>query len=172
MTTPAQPTPLPSPLWRRAIAPALPRGTARFVAGVLALALAYVLAAKLGQLLRYTASVSAIWPPAGVGIAALYLWGLRWWPGILLGELVVNADLLGTLPAGSLVGQQVGNMVEILLGAMLLRRLCGPRATLERVDEVAGLFATAILAAAVSATFGTAAMPTPAGGQIAETEAV
>ena len=55
------------------------------------LAAAYYGAAKVGQTLRYTASVSAIWPPAGLGIAALYLWGLRWWPGVLLGELVVNA---------------------------------------------------------------------------------
>ena len=51
---------------------------------MLALAAAYYGAAKLGQTLRYTASVSAIWPPAGLGIAALYLWGMRWWPGILL----------------------------------------------------------------------------------------
>jgi integral membrane sensor domain MASE1 len=44
--------------------------------------------------LRYTASVSAIWPPVGLGIAALYLFGLRWWPGIFLGELLVNGKLL------------------------------------------------------------------------------
>ena len=46
----------------------------RYVAGVLVLAAAYYGAAKLGQTLRHTASVSAIWPPAGLGIAALYLW--------------------------------------------------------------------------------------------------
>ena len=54
---------------------------ARYAYGVAALAFAYYAAAKLGQALRYTASVSAVWPPAGVGIAALYLYGLRWWPG-------------------------------------------------------------------------------------------
>src|SRR3954469_18131057 len=76
----------------------------RYAAGVLALAAAYYGAAKLGQTLRYTASVSAIWPPAGLGIAALYLWGIRWWPGVLLGELVVNGELLlgdSHLPIGS-----------------------------------------------------------------------
>src|SRR5438477_8205606 len=92
---------------------------------------AYFGAAKLGQTLRYTASVSAIWPPAGLGIAALYLWGLRWWPGVLIGELVINGELLlgdKGLPLGSLLGQQTGNMVEIVVGALLLRRLIGPRA--------------------------------------------
>ena len=45
------------------------------------------------------------------GIAALYLWGLRWWPGVFLGELVVNAELLARPTAaavGSLLGQQTG----------------------------------------------------------------
>ena len=40
---------------------------ARYLAGVLALALAYVAVAKGAQALHYTASVSAIWPPAGTG---------------------------------------------------------------------------------------------------------
>ena len=77
----------------------------KYIGGVLFLAAAYYGAAKVGQTLRYTASVSAIWPPAGLGIAALYLWGLRWWPGILLGEIVVNGQLLlddSTFPVASL----------------------------------------------------------------------
>ena len=112
--------------------------------GVLALAAAYYGSAKLGQSLRYTASVSAIWPPAGVGVAALYLWGLRWWPGVLIAELVINAELaVGSdpLPLGSLIGQQAGNMAEVLVGAILLRRLLGSGAALDRVEQVAGMFA-------------------------------
>src|SRR5688572_31482457 len=96
----------------------------RYIGGVVLLAAAYYGAAKLGQTLRYTASVAAIWPPAGLGIAALYLWGLRWWPGVLLGEIVVNGELLlddSTFPLGSLLGQQAGNMAEIIVGALLLR---------------------------------------------------
>src|SRR3954464_3325463 len=104
---------------------------ARYAAGVIGLAAAYYGAAKLGQTLQYTASVSAIWPPAGLGIAVLYLWGLRWWPGILVAELGINAELLfgdHSLPLGSLLGQQTGNIAEIVVGAVLLRRLIGSRA--------------------------------------------
>ena len=59
----------------------------------------------------------------GVGIAALYLWGSRWWPGRPARRAVVNGELLSTarIPLGSLLGQQAGNMAEIVLGAMLLR---------------------------------------------------
>ena len=125
------------------------------------LAAAYYAAAKVGQTLRYTASVSAIWPPAGLGIAALYLWGIRWWPGVLLGEIVVNGHLLlddSTFPVGSLLGQQAGNMAEIVVGALLLRRLVGPNAAMDRVEQVGGMLVAVGVATAISATAGTISM--------------
>ena len=133
---------------------------------------AYYGAAKLGQTLRYTASVSAIWPPAGLGIAALYLWGLRWWPGVLLGELIVNGQLLlddSTFPVGSLLGQQTGNMAEIIVGALLLRRLIGPNAAMDRVEQVGGMLVALGTATAISASVGTVSML--AGGVIDESDA-
>jgi signal transduction histidine kinase len=131
------------------------------VGGVVLLAAAYYGAAKVGQTLRYTASVSAIWPPAGLGIAALYLWGLRWWPGVFLGELVVNGELLlgdSTFPIGSLLGQQTGNMAEIVVGALLLRRFLGPGAALDRVEQVGRMLLALGIATAISATVGTISM--------------
>jgi signal transduction histidine kinase len=147
-------------------------GAARFVAGVLALGLAYFAAAKGAQSLRYTASVSAIWPPAGVGIAALYLAGIRWWPGIFVGELLVNGDLLASgsgLPVGSLIGQQTGNMAEVIVGALLLRRLIGERAALDRTEQVGGMLLALGTATAISATVGTVSML--AGDVITQSEA-
>jgi signal transduction histidine kinase len=153
---------------RGALVPALPESAPRYLAGVLALGAAYFGAAKLGQTLRYTASVSAIWPPVGLGIAALYLWGLRWWPGIFLGELVVNAQLVSdnpALPVGSVAAQWAGNMAEVVVGAWLLLRLVGPRSALDRVRDVRGVIAACIAATAISASVGTVAML--AGGVIA-----
>jgi signal transduction histidine kinase len=133
----------------------------KYVAGIVLLGAAYYGAAKLGQTLRYTASVAAIWPPAGVGIAALYLWGVRWWPGLLLGECIVNAELLlgdSPLPFGSLAGQQAGNMAEMIVGALLLKRLLGPRAALDSADQVGGMAIALGIGTAISATAGTASM--------------
>ena len=135
--------------------------TVRYAAGVLVVAAGYYTFAKVGQTVRYTASVSAIWPPAGFGIAALYLWGLRWWPGVFVGELIVNGELLldhTALPLGSLLGQQAGNMAEIVVGALLLRRLVGPQTALDRVEHVGGMLVAVGLATAISATVGTASM--------------
>jgi signal transduction histidine kinase len=122
------------------------------------LAAAYYGSAKLGQSLSYTASVSAIWPPAGVGIAALYLWGVRLWPGVFIAELAVNGQLLHSLPIGSLIGQQVGNLAEVVVGALLLRRLIGPRAALDRPEQVGGMLVAIGIATAISATVGTVSM--------------
>jgi len=130
----------------------------RYFAAVLLLAAAYYASAKLGQSLSYTASVSAIWPPAGVGIAALYLWGLRLWPGVFIAELVVNGQLLHSLPVGSLIGQQAGNLAEVLVGALLLRRLIGPHAALDRPEQVGGVLVAIGAATAISATVGTISM--------------
>ena len=60
-------------------------------------------------------------------------------------------------------------MAEILIGAALLRRACGPRAGLDRVDQVAGMLAAVAAAAAISATVGTTSML--AGGVIEPSEA-
>src|SRR3954447_16541256 len=43
---------------------------------ILLVASAYALAALAGNALTLTGSVDAVWPPAGVGIAAVYLGGL------------------------------------------------------------------------------------------------
>jgi signal transduction histidine kinase len=99
-----------------------------------------------------------VWPPAGVGIAALYLWGPSLWPGVFLAELAVNGELLHSLPLGSLVGQQAGNMVEVIVGAVLLRRLIGPRATFGRSEHVSGMILAVGIATAISATVGTLSM--------------
>jgi signal transduction histidine kinase len=162
----------PAPTWRAG--DTLLRSTlVRRVAAILLLALAYYGAAKLAQSVRYTASVSAVWPPAGVGIAALYLWGLRLWPGVFIAEIVVNAQLLmgeHALPFWSVVGQQAGNMLEIIVGAILLRRLIGPNAALDRADQIIGMLVALVTATAISAVCGTVSML--AGGVIDWSEAV
>jgi signal transduction histidine kinase len=131
---------------------------ARYTSKILVLAAAYYGSAKAGQALQYTASVSAVWPPAGVGIAALYLWGPSLWPGVFLAELAVNGQLIHSLPVGSLIGQQVGNMAEVIVGAILLRRLIGPRATFEHSEQVSGMILAVGIATAISAIVGTISM--------------
>jgi signal transduction histidine kinase len=119
---------------------------------------AYYLAARLGLELVYPAGpVAAMWPPVGVGIAALYFFGLRLWPAIVVADLLPGvADY--SQPLGTVLGQTVGNTIAAVLAAALLRRLTHGRAGLERVGDVLALVACAVLAAGVSALFGPPAL--------------
>jgi PAS domain S-box-containing protein len=128
----------------------------RYVGGVLLLAGGYWAAAKIGLRLAYLdGAVTALWPPVGVGIAVLVLYGPRLWPGIVIGDLLV-ADF--TSPLGTVLGQTAGNTLEVVIAALILRRLAGPRVALTRVVEVFALVACAAVGTLVSASFGSTSL--------------
>jgi class 3 adenylate cyclase len=105
------------------------------VAGVAA---AYYGAAKLGLHLAFeTKSVTAFWPPTGIALAALVIWGYRMWPGVALGALLANSWT--GIPLYAVLGITLGNTLEALVGAWLLHRVAGFRPSLDRVRDVLAL---------------------------------
>ncbi|HEY6100939.1 MAG TPA: MASE1 domain-containing protein, partial [Anaeromyxobacter sp.] len=63
-----------------------------YVARVVTLAIAYVIAARLGLMMDAVEGFATLlWPPSGIALAALLLGGRRLWPGIAAGAFVVNA---------------------------------------------------------------------------------
>jgi len=125
-------------------------------ASIALLAALYYAAAKIGLRLAYLhGTVTALWPPVGVGIAAVVLYGTRLWPGIVIGDLLV-ADF--SSPLGTVLGQTLANTLEILVGAVLLRRLIGGRTGLERVGDVFALVAAAVVGALISASIATTSL--------------
>src|SRR5512132_3333556 len=141
----------------------LPHAPARYAAGVLALAGLYYAGAKTGYLLEFSGPVAAIvWLPVGVGISFLYLGGLRFWPGVLIGDLLAND--YSALPIGSALGQTVGNMLEIVLATVLLRRLVRRGSPLDTIPGVGAIVVAIAAGAAVSATIG--ALSLRAGGVV------
>jgi len=128
---------------------------ARYGLSIGVVAGAYYLAGRLGLELAYlNGAVAALWPPAGFGLAVLFLYGLRLWPGIVIGDLLL-ADF--SQPAGTIVAQIVGNTLALVAGAFLLRRL-NARGSLERTRDVVALVLCAVVAALVSAAFGPPAL--------------
>jgi signal transduction histidine kinase len=88
-------------------------------------------------------------------MALLILFGLNLWPGIVLGDVAV-AEF--SQPAGTILGQTVGNTLEILIAAILFLQLAEGRTQFGRVRDVAALVAAAAAGTAVSAVFGTASL--------------
>jgi signal transduction histidine kinase/integral membrane sensor domain MASE1/ActR/RegA family two-component response regulator len=122
-------------------------------AGVLVLAAVYFGAAKLGLALAFQAEqVTAVWPPTGIALAAILLYGSGAWPGIALGAFLANVT--AHEPLVTACGIAAGNTLEALAGAWLLRRLGEFRNCLERLSDVLGLVLAAAGSTAVSATIG------------------
>jgi signal transduction histidine kinase len=120
---------------------------------VVALAAAYYLAAQIGYAFEFAGPVASIvWLPVGVGIAFLYLGGTALWPGVVVGDLLVND--YGTLPIGSAVGQTFGNLLEVLVATVLMRRLIPRGAPLGSVGSLARMVLAIAAGAGVSATVG------------------
>src|SRR3954453_192741 len=130
----------------------------RYAAKVALLAGVYYGAAKLGLGLAFEpSSVTAIWPPTGIALAALLLGGYRLWPGVLLGALLANGWT--GVPLYAVAGIAVGNTCEALGGAFLLRRVADFRPSLERVRDVVALALLAgVISTMASATIGVASL--------------
>jgi signal transduction histidine kinase len=125
---------------------------ALYVALNAVVAAGYYGAGRLGLELAYLdGAVAALWPPAGLGLAVLFLYGLRAVPGIVIGDLLLGDY---STPLGTVLGQTVGNTVALVLAAVLLRRLSRGRGELEAVGDVLALFECALVAAVVSAAIG------------------
>jgi signal transduction histidine kinase len=113
----------------------------------------YYAAAHLGYAFGFSGSVASIvWLPVGVGIAALYLLGPQLWPAVVIGDLLVNN--YSTLPVGSAIGQSFGNLLEVLIAALLLRRIAAHDPPYESPARIAGETAALMAGTAISATVG------------------
>jgi signal transduction histidine kinase len=118
--------------------------------------IAYYAAAHLGYAFKFAGPVASIvWLPAGVGIAALYLLGPQLWPGVVIGDLLVNN--YSTLPVGSAVAQSFGNLLEVLIAAVLMRRFARNHALLGSISGLGGLLVAVLIGTLASATIGSLA---------------
>jgi signal transduction histidine kinase len=134
--------------------PAIPwSAVLRLVPGIAVLAGLYYASAELGYALNFTGPVAAIvWLPVGVGISFLCLFGVGFWPGLVIGDLLANE--YSTIPLGSAIGQTCGNVLEVLVAVVLIQRLLPERTSLGTVNGMARLLVSLLGATLVSATIG------------------
>ena len=120
----------PADRWRSLLA----ARSVRYATGVVLIAGGYYAAAQGGEALLLTGPAGAFWPATGVGIAVLYLGGLRWWPGVLIGDLMSRE--FTELPLGTALAETAGNTARAVIAVLILRRLAGHRAAMDRLEHV------------------------------------
>ncbi len=130
----------------------------RYIVTLLGVAALYVLGGKLGlSLALINASASSVWPPSGIAIAALLMYGPSAWPAVAAGAFVVNVTTAGGPLAA--IGIAAGNTLEAVAAAYLVRRYAnGARAFDRVVDVFRFTLLAAVAATTISATTGTATL--------------
>lgn len=119
----------------------------------LLLAAIYVVAAKISLALAFVnPSATAVWPPTGIALAAVLIFGPRISPGIFVGAFLANETTVGTLTTSVLIA--AGNTAEALLGGYLVDRFAGGRSAFIRARSIALFVVFAFASASVSATIG------------------
>jgi PAS domain S-box-containing protein len=129
----------------------------RDVAVFASIVVIYVIGGAYGLSLAFVhQSASAVWPPTGIAIASLLLFGLRFWPAILSGAFIVNLEPSGFVAS---IGIAAGNTAEALVASTLVARYARGVHAFERAIDVFKYVLIAVLAApAVSATLGLSAL--------------
>jgi len=119
---------------------------------VLLLGLLYFVTGWLGMKVpAFGSTITLIWLPSGIAVAALLRFGLGCWPGIALGAVAVN--YVGGVPLPAAMGMAVGNTVGSWVSVWALRRM-GFHTGIERQWDILILGAAAVLGMLVSSVNG------------------
>lgn len=121
-----------------------------------ALFIVYLLTARFGlSLFPVSGFATLVWPPTGVSLVALFLFGYKFAPAIALGALFAN--LLSGASLWGALGIALGNTLEAIIGTNILKQVSF-RPPLERTTDVLGLILVGLLSTAISATIGTTSL--------------
>ena len=125
---------------------------------ILGIALAFFAAGRIGWLLAgppVGEQSSLLWLPAGVGVTALLVMGIRTWPGIALGAFLFH---LSIVPPAAAAAITAGTTLAAVCAWVLLRWMRF-RLELDRLrDALALVLGAAFAAMLVNASVGTATL--------------
>jgi len=126
----------------------------------------YAVTGKLGLLLAaQTEFATVIWPPSGIALGMLLVYGYRLWPGALIGAMLVHGHLAGSFEsmemflsatglASVLAG--IGAALQAVIGRYLILKIFDFPLHVERARDAFGFLALAgPVSCLVSATVGT-----------------
>src|SRR5438477_6774296 len=124
----------------------------------LALVLLYFVSGKLALKFAFlNASASAVWPCAGLALAALLLFGYRVWPAIFAGAFLVNFTTAGTVLTSLDIAS--GNTLEALVGCYLVNRFADGKNAFQRSQNIFKfVLFVGIISAAIGASIGSATL--------------
>lgn len=130
---------------------------------LLGLALIFFLSARLGHLLSIPpGNVTPLWPPSGITLAALIMYGYRVWPGILVGAIFGTTwaffdsssptAILTTSLAGTIIA--IGVTLQGIAGSYLIKRYIPLDQIFKKPINIIKFFVLSILGCIIGSTTG------------------
>ncbi len=118
----------------------------------------YIITARLGLMLDAVGGFATlVWFPTGISLASLLIFGPKFWPAISTGAFFAN--WLNGAPIMVAAGIGLGNTLEAVIGAYLLKRFVDFENSLQTLKDVLGLiFLAALFSTLISATIGVSAL--------------
>jgi signal transduction histidine kinase/integral membrane sensor domain MASE1 len=131
---------------------------------VFIIAAVYFISGKLGLLLAIPPGyATAVFPPSGIALACILLFGYRAWPGVWLGSFLMNISVSLDTASAALILRTVllaasigaGASLQAVLSAFLVRRFVGyPTLLTEELDIIKFLILGGPVGCLISATVG------------------
>jgi signal transduction histidine kinase len=146
------------------------------------LAIVYFLAGKLGFALAIDpGNVTAVFPPSGIALGALLIFGLRVWPGIFIGAFFLNiqgfysgqdgVELWVVILTGAGIG--FGATIQAFFGAVILNRFGHDVEIFDHPKNIFVLFfLSGLVCCLINATIGTITLCLGGVGQWANFQAI
>ncbi len=131
-----------------------------YAGGLVAIGVIYFALAKGGlALASIHPSATPIWPPTGVALAAVLLWGYRAWPAIFTAAVIANATTAGSVATAIAIA--TGNSLEAVVGAYLINRWSSGCNTFSTPNSVAKFALICfVIATPISASIGLTSLAT------------
>ena len=118
---------------------------------VVLLAAVYFAAAKASLLAAIPPGyATAVWPPSGIALAALLLWGNRLWPGVWIGSFAANLTVEGAVLASAIIA--TGSSLQAYGIAALVRTHLGVPRRFLRVRDVLSFVGLSAAGAVIAPT--------------------
>lgn len=145
-----------------------------YIGKIFLLAFLYILTGKLGLMLAIPPGyVTVIWPPSGIALGLLILFGYGMWPGVMMGSFLLNAAVAGgiSLEGGILIEKcgvplliAVGSTLQVIAGKFFLEKFLYFPLEIGRPRNVLKfLFISAPLTCLIAASIGSVALHLGAG---------
>jgi len=112
----------------------------------------YICSAKVGLLLAFEhVNISPVWPPTGISVALILIYGVRVWPVIFIGAFIINVDVIDNFLLSMIIA--IGNTLEAIVTGCITLKYASQK-PFSKIFQTVVFIISLILGTLISASIG------------------